>query len=575
MNFAIGIDLGTSTSQICVYRNGGTEVIPDPLTKSPIIPSVVAVNLSGELVVGQAAEEYLNNSGRGVREVKRKMGTAERVAIGDEQYSPEQVSFVILKYLKTIAEGYLGQPIRDVVISVPANFPDPARHATLTAGELAGLNVVRLINEPTAAALAFGVKNAEAAEQLVVFDFGGGTLDITTLEMMEGVLDVQASFGDTQLGGKDFDQAMVALVLRKFAAEHPKAAISEKARVKLKGRADAAKKALSNQRSTQVTMDGFATGPDGPIDLELLVTRDEYEREVTPLLDRARACVRTALTAGQLKPSAIDRVLLVGGTTYMPCVRQLVAELFNKEPKVDPNVHPDTAVATGAAVYAALAGKIGPKDIVVADGSPFGIGVPILSSGTDNLEYSELMAPNTKVPFSVKKRYKLVHENQTAVNIRVYQDHSTRTKRLDDKTETDVKTEITDIPRSVDGTPHDLEMNFAYDINGVITLDALIPATGQKATLKFDKSLTRPTVEDKAAAQQQVDALWTKSPLAARYEGLIARANTAVAASPADRAKVQTAVAALQEALGRNDEAATKATSDALTDLLFDLQDAA
>jgi molecular chaperone DnaK len=311
-----------------------------------------------------------------------------------------------------------------------------------------------------------------------------------------------------------------------------------------------------------------------PVDLELLVIRDEYEREVGPLLDRARACVRTALTAGQLKPSAIDRVLLVGGTTYMPCVRQLVAELFNKEPKVDPNVHPDTAVATGAAVQAALAGKM-VSGVIVADGSPFGIGVDVVDSDVGGLVYSELMAPNTKIPFSVKNRYSLRSTQQKELELTVYQDHFSRNHKLEDKTNTQITAHITDIPPALDGTPHAVEVKFAYDINGVIVLEASIPATGQKKALTFDKSLSRPSAEEKASAKQQVDELWTKSPLAARYEGLIARANAAADAAPAERAKVEAAVAALQDALKRNDEAATKSTSDALTDLLFDIQDAA
>jgi molecular chaperone DnaK len=368
---------------------------------------------------------------------------------------------------------------------------------------------------------------------------------------------------------------MVDLVLRKFTAEHPKATISEKAKAMLKGQAEGAKKALSNQRSAQVMLSAFAVDRGEPIDLELLITRDEYEQEVTSLLDRARTCVRTALTAGQLKPSAIDRVLLVGGTTYMPCVRRLVAELFNKEPKVDPNVHPDTAVTTGAAVQAALAAKM-VTGFVVADGSPFGIGIDVKNSYTDRLEYSELMAPNTKIPYSVKKNYSLLSPKQENLNIKVYQDHSTRTLKLEDKTDSRIEARITNIPHSLTDSPHDLEVSFSYDINGLIILEAHLPATKQKLALKFDKTLSSHSSEDQADSKKQVNDLWKQSPTSARYDGLISRANAAAeSADPAARAKIQASVARLKDAIQLNDEAAIKATSDALTDLLFDLQDAA
>jgi molecular chaperone DnaK len=376
----IGIDLGTSTSEICAYRNNDTYVIPDPssLAKSPIVPSLVACNTRGELVVGEEARAWVDKPGQGIREVKRKMGSGETVRLLDLDYRPEEMSAVILRKLKQNAEEALGCSVNEVVLSVPANFPDPARQATLDAGELAGLRITRLINEPTAAALAFGINNIDAEEQVVVFDFGGGTLDITVLEMVAGVLDVKASYGDPHLGGKDFDEAIMSLCLQKFQAERPKAQTSEKSRGALKAAAEKAKVALSGHRHTQIHLPYFATENFQPIDLDLEVSREELERSAAVLLDRTRACIRQALAAKKLRSESIDRVLLVGGTTWMPCVRQVVGEMFRKEPIAE--VNPDLAVVMGASVQAALAaGAISPeRGLILTDVAPFGLGIRLL-----------------------------------------------------------------------------------------------------------------------------------------------------------------------------------------------------
>lgn len=301
-DYAIGIDLGTSTSEICVYRHSESFAIPDPKTKLAIIPSIVAINKKGELLVGEDARSWVDVSGRGIREVKRKMGTGESVRLLDKEYRPEEISALILRKLKENAEEALGTMIREVVLSVPANFPDAARQATLNAGELAGLKITRLINEPTAAALAFGIQNINVEEQLVVFDFGGGTLDITVLEMIAGVLDVKCSFGNPQLGGKDFDETMMALLKQKFYAENPGAEISDKAYGALKEAAEKTKKILSDSLSHCVRIPYFAVCNGESVDLEVKVTRHEFEMAIAPLLDQARQCVRQALNAKKLRP---------------------------------------------------------------------------------------------------------------------------------------------------------------------------------------------------------------------------------------------------------------------------------
>ncbi|MHC5824179.1 MAG: Hsp70 family protein, partial [Nostoc sp.] len=302
-NYAIGIDLGTSTSEICIYKNNEALPIPDPETKSPIIPSIVAIiNERKKPLVGEAARGIVDRPGYGVRESKRLMGTEEIFRLQEQDYRPEEIAALILRKLKENAEEALGHPIQDVVISVPANFPDAARKATFHAGEIAGLNVLRLINEPTAAALAFGIKNINSEEQIVVFDFGGGTLDISVLEMFEGVLDVKCSFGDPLLGGKDFDEVMISLLLKKFEAQHPGVSASEKGLQELKETAEKAKKILSVEKSCDVHIAYFGTG----IDLDVEITRTEFEKAIAPLLERARVCIQEVLNKKKIRPSAID-----------------------------------------------------------------------------------------------------------------------------------------------------------------------------------------------------------------------------------------------------------------------------
>lgn len=392
-DFAIGIDLGTSTSEICFYRKDASEPIPDPITKMPIIPSIVAINSKGEWLVGENARSYVNLPDQGIREVKRKMGTSEKVKLKDKEYSPEEISAHILRKLKENAEEALGKTVKVVVVSVPANFPDAARQATLNAAELAGFKVLRLINEPTAAALAFGIDNIDTEEQLVVFDWGGGTLDITVLEMVAGVLDVKSSFGDPHLGGKDFDELLINLIRRKFQADYPDVQIPDKSASKLKEEAERAKKMLSSQFSHIVNISNFAVQGSELIDLEIEVTREEFERAIAPLLERARECVRQALNAKKVEHSAIDRVLLVGGTTYIPAVRKLVAEMFAREPKAD--VNPDLAVGIGASVSAAISqGLISEESgIILTDVAPFGLGIEVVSQvgGQQMLTYEPLV----------------------------------------------------------------------------------------------------------------------------------------------------------------------------------------
>lgn len=575
-DYAIGIDLGTSTSEICVYRNNESFPISDPITKLAIIPSIVAINKKGELLVGEEARSWVDVSGRGIREIKRLMGTGKTVKLLDKEYRPEEISALILRKLKENAEEALSITIREVVLSVPANFPDAARLATLNAGELAGLKITRLINEPTAAALAFGVKNINVEEQLVVFDFGGGTLDITVLEMIAGVLDVKCSFGNPQLGGKDFDEAMIALLKGKFYVENPGAEISDKADGALKEAAEKAKRVLSIQHSHEVRIPYFAARDGKSVDLEVEVTRLEFEQAITPLLDKARLCVRQALNAKKLRPSAINRVLLVGGTTYIPAVRQLVTEMFGKEGKA-PDVGADLAVGIGASVQAALASGLIPNDsgIILTDVAPFGLGIEVVSEVGRQymLTYEPLIQPNTTIPYSTNKTYTLLRADQQRVEVRLYQDNSGKAKLPSEAIDTGINAEITDIPPAPDGNPYPVRIEFSYDINGIAKLKATIPNINKSVVLEYAQSAMRMDTQAIADAASRLRDLWKQNALAKEYEGLINKAERLLAQIP-DRERFQLSdiVMDLKTALMNDDTEEIQSVGDRLVDFLFDLE---
>ncbi|NJM70912.1 MAG: Hsp70 family protein [Scytonema sp. RU_4_4] len=552
-NYAIGIDLGTSTSEICVYRNDESFPIPDPITKLAIIPSIIAINKKGELLVGENARSWVDVSGRGVREIKRKMGTGEIVQLLDKKYRPEEISALILRQLKENAEEALGITIQEVVLSVPANFPDAARQATLNAGELAGLKIIRLINEPTAAALAFGIKNIDVEEQLVVFDFGGGTLDITVLEMVAGVLDVKCSFGNPQLGGKDFDEAMMTLLHRKFQAENPGAKISQKAHGALKEAAEKAKKVLSIQKSHDVQIPYFAANNGEFLDLEVEVTQQEFEQAIAPLLEKTRDCIRQALNAKNLRSSTINRVLLVGGTTYIPAVRQLVVEMFGKEGKAL-DVGADLAVGVGASIHAALAQGLFCEDsgLILTDVAPFGLGIEVVSyvGGQYMLTYEPLIQPNTTIPYSTQKTYTLLRVDQQRLEVRLYQDNTGRAKLPNEVIDTGIEAEMTDIPPAVDGIPYPVQVEFSYDINGIAKLKATIPSLNKSVELSYGYSAKRMGSKDIADAASRLKELWKQNAKARQYEGLISKAERYMAGiPPQERSPLSDIVMELKKAL--------------------------
>ncbi|MDZ8226576.1 Hsp70 family protein [Nostoc sp. ChiVER01] len=590
--FAIGIDLGTSTSEICVFRDGQPYSIPDPGTKIPIIPSIFAINPKGQFLVGESARNRVDLEApkgvkHGIREVKRQMGTSGMIELLGEKYRPEEISEKILRKLRDNAEEALGETIQEVVLSVPANFDNAARQATLDAAKLAGLKIIRLINEPTAAALAFGFKNIDVEEQLVVFDFGGGTLDITVLEMISGLLDVKCSFGDRYLGGKDFDEKLIELILRKFQEEYPNIQISENSQRALKGEAEKTKIILSAHRSHTAHISNFAVRSGEPIDLDVEVTREEFERAIEPLLQRARECLQQVLNAKQLKPSAIDRVLLVGGTTYIPAVRQLLAEFFGKEPKSDV-VNPDLAVSIGASIEAAIRQGLIKEDtgIIMTDVSPFGLGIevqevdkhgkPIFQHGKPVLKYDSLIQPNTTIPYITTKLYSLLHTEQESVKIHLYQDHLGKAELSSEAIDTEIVGVIEDIPKATNGVPYPVEVNFSYDNNGLVKLKATIPDINKSLEITYE----RPFVFSGNMTDKQIEKAIERGNITEanngtfdEFEGLLKSSKRLIKnLHEPESSRLTQAVTKLENALTSGNTKEIEKSSKQLVNLNFDLR---
>jgi molecular chaperone DnaK len=596
---AVGIDLGTSTSEISFFMDGKPRALLfDPSVKtSYIVPSIVAVDNRGMLLVGEKARDYVDIPGRGVREVKRKMGTGERVTLGGVQYRPEEISAFILKYLVEYAEKSLKEKITDVVITVPANWNDAQKTATKVAGELAGLNVIRLINEPTAAALAFGIKNIQAEEQLLVFDFGGGTLDITILEMMGGVMDVIVSHGDDKLGGKEFDEVVKNIIIKKFKGKHPGFPITEFSESILKGTAEKTKKMLLTETLAKVFLPKFSVFKGETIDFECVVSREEFEHESASLLDRARACLKETLKRSKVRPSAIGEIILVGGTTYVPCVRNLVREFFGKEPIF--KINPDIAVSFGASIQCALAKNLISEEdgIILQDNASFGIGTDILEeeshTGLKKLKYSELMPLNSKLPFTVTKYYNLLSTTQSGLKCNFYQDRIGNITNLAEAIHIGMEGKIENISPSLNGQPHEVLVDLSYDVSGTIVIYVRIPATGQTLRIDLDQSDLRMNDEEIEASKHRIantpfnskpvppkppiaapvlpDA-WKNNPESRRWTPMIEKGKAlSENLVGANKIKLVNLINYLCTALAKKDSEKVEEHGNCLTDLLFDL----
>ncbi len=508
MGKVLGIDLGTTNSCMAIVEGSKPKVIPNA-EGSNTTPSVVAFTDKGEILVGQAAKrQAVTNPKRTVFSVKRLIGrrydTKEveqaktrlpyeivkgsnndcRVKINSKEYTPQEISAKILQKLKADAEAYLGEKITDAVITVPAYFDDSQRKATKDAGKIAGLNVLRIINEPTASALAFGL-DREKEGKIAVYDLGGGTFDISILEIGDGVFEVKSTNGDTFLGGDDFDRVLMNYVADEFMKENSVDLRNDPmALQRLKEAAEKAKIELSSALETEINLPFITADASGPKHLVMKITRAKLEQLVEPLINKTLEPCRLALKDAGLSPSDIDHVILVGGMTRMPKIRDVVKEFFNKEPRKD--VNPDEAVALGAAIQGGvLKGDV--KDVLLLDVTPLSLGIETLGGVT-----TKIIPRNTTIPTRKSQIFTTADDNQTAVTIHVLQGEREMAK--DNKTLG--KFELVGIPPAPRGVPQ-IEVTFDIDANGILNVSAKDKATGKEQAIRITASsgLTEEEIE--------------------------------------------------------------------------------
>jgi molecular chaperone DnaK len=483
MSKIIGIDLGTTNSCVAVLEGGEPKVIPNP-EGNRTTPSVVAFK-NGERQVGEVAKRQAITNPNTIISIKRHMGTDYKVEIEGKQYTPQEISAIILQYLKSYAEEYLGEPVTRAVITVPAYFNDAQRQATKDAGRIAGLEVERIINEPTAAALAYGLDKMDEDQTILVYDLGGGTFDVSILELGDGVFEVKATAGDNHLGGDDFDQVIIDYLVEEFKKEHGIDLSKDKmALQRLKDAAEKAKKDLSGVTQTQISLPFISANETGPLHLEMTLTRAKFEELSAHLVERTMGPVRQALQDAGLTASDIDKVILVGGSTRIPAVQEAIKREIGKEPHK--GVNPDEVVAIGAAIQGGvIAGDV--KDVVLLDVTPLSLGIETMGG-----VFTKLIERNTTIPTSKSQIFSTATDNQTAVDIHVLQGE--RPMAADNKTLG--RFQLTDIPPAPRGVPQ-IEVTFDIDANGIVHVRAKDLGTNkeQSITIKSSSGLSEEEIQ--------------------------------------------------------------------------------
>ena len=475
MSKIIGIDLGTTNSAVAILEGGEAKIVANP-EGNRTTPSVVAFK-NGEMQVGEVAKRQAVTNPNTIGSIKRHIGEAGySVDVDGKKYTPQEISATILQYLKGYAESYLGEKVEKAVITVPAYFNDAQRQATKDAGKIAGLEVERIINEPTAAALAYGLDKTDKEEKVLVFDLGGGTFDVSILELGDGVFDVLSTAGDNHLGGDDFDEKIITFLAEEFKKDNGIDLSKDKMAVqRLKDAAEKAKKDLSGVTSTQISLPFITAGESGPLHLEVNLTRAKFDELTYDLVERTKNPVRQALKDAGLSASEVDEIILVGGSTRIPAVVEAVRKETGKEP--NKSVNPDEVVAMGAAIQAGvLTGDV--KDIVLLDVTPLSLGIETMGG-----VFTKLIDRNTTIPTTKSQVFSTAADNQPAVDVHVLQGE--RPMATDNKTLG--RFQLTDIPAAPRGIPQ-IEVSFDIDKNGIVNVRAKDLGTQKEQTITIKSS---------------------------------------------------------------------------------------
>ena len=563
MSKTIGIDLGTTNSCVAVWEGGEAKVIANP-EGSRTTPSVVAFK-NGEIIVGQAAKNQMVTNPETISSIKRLMGTSKKVEANGKKYTPEEISAMILSDLKKTAEAYLGEPVKKAVITVPAYFNDAQRQATKNAGKIAGLEVERIINEPTAAALAYGLDKQEKTEQILVYDLGGGTFDVSILEIGDGVFEVKATSGNNHLGGDDYDKRIIDYLVDEFKKETSIDLSKDKmAMQRLKDAAEKAKKDLSGMTTTNISLPFISQGADGPVHLEKSLTRAKFEELTHDLTESTLEPVRNALKDAKLSKSDIDKILLVGGSTRMP----IIAETIKKELGMEASkgVNPDEVVAMGAAIQGGvLTGDV--NDIVLLDVTPLSLGIETLGGVC-----TVLIPRNTTIPTSKSQIFSTAADNQPAVDIHILQGE--RPMAADNKTLGNFQ--LTNIPAAPRGVPQ-IEVTFDIDANGIVNVKAKDLGTNKEQSITITSStnlsddeidkMVKEAEANKAADEKRKEEADTKN----EAEQLIFMTEKSIKdlgdkVDEKDKEEAEGLIKDLKEAIDKNDIDDIKAKKDKLNE---------